>query len=170
MRILLLVATVLLALPAAASAAGPPAGGDIPDNQVFLTYTNRAAGWSMKVPEGWAQSAAGPRVTFRDKNNVVRVVVARGAAPTAASVRLDVAKLRLLAGPALIKLPYGPALKVTYTTASAPDPVTGKSLPLMVDRYYLWHAGRVAVVELATPTGVDNVDAYRLMISSFRWR
>ena len=28
----------------------------------------------------------------------------------------------------------------------------------------------VAVVDLGTPQGVDNVDAYRLMIESFRWR
>jgi hypothetical protein len=25
------------------------------------------------------------------------------------------------------------------------------------------------VVDLGTPEGVDNVDAYRLMIESFRW-
>jgi hypothetical protein len=30
--------------------------------------------------------------------------------------------------------------------------------------------GRVAVVDLGTPRGVDNVDAYRLMIQSFSWR
>jgi hypothetical protein len=29
--------------------------------------------------------------------------------------------------------------------------------------------GKVATVDLATPAGVDNVDAYRMMIESFRW-
>jgi hypothetical protein len=29
--------------------------------------------------------------------------------------------------------------------------------------------GRVAKVNEATPVGVDNVDAYRKMIESFRW-
>ena len=43
-------------------------------------------------------------------------------------------------------------------------------MTLVVDRYDLWHAGKRAVVDLGTPVGVDNVDAYRLMIQSFRWR
>ena len=42
-------------------------------------------------------------------------------------------------------------------------------MPLVVDRYELGHAGSRATVDLATPSGVDNVDAYRMMISSFRW-
>jgi hypothetical protein len=63
-----------------------------------------------------------------------------------------------------------PAFKVVYTTVSAPNAVTGKRVTLTVDRYYLWHLGRRAVVDLGTPVGVDNVDAYRLMIQSFRWR
>jgi hypothetical protein len=48
--------------------------------------------------------------------------------------------------------------------------VTGKRVKLVVNRYYLAHAGKVAVLDLGTPVGVDNVDAYRLMIESFRWR
>jgi hypothetical protein len=57
-----------------------------------------------------------------------------------------------------------------YTTESAPNSVTGKRVKLIVDRYELAHAGRVATVDLGTPVGVDNVDAYRMMIESFRWR
>jgi hypothetical protein len=48
--------------------------------------------------------------------------------------------------------------------------VTGKRVTLVVDRYYLWRGGKIAVVDLGTPRGVDNVDAYRLMIESFMWR
>ena len=61
-------------------------------------------------------------------------------------------------------------MKATYTTQSAPNPVTGKQVTLMVDRYALSHGGRVALVELGTPTGVDNVDAYKRMIESFKWQ
>jgi hypothetical protein len=39
----------------------------------------------------------------------------------------------------------------------------------MVDRYELAKKGRVAVIDLGTPTGVDNVDAYRMMSESFTW-
>ena len=53
---------------------------------------------------------------------------------------------------------------------SAPDPVTGKRLKIVVDRYEYAHGGKVAVLELATPDGVDNVDAYRMISESFKWR
>ena len=34
---------------------------------------------------------------------------------------------------------------------------------------FIKRGGKEAIVDLATPVGVDNVDAYRLMIESFRW-
>jgi hypothetical protein len=158
------------ALQAEANAA---ATGDIPDNQVFLIFRNRAAGYSMKYPEGWAQSGSGDRVTFRDKNNIIRVVVGAGAAPTVAQVRAGIRRLpaaHLTQPPTARKLGAARAIKVVYTTKSAPNPVTGKRVTLMVDRYYLAHAGKLAIVDLGTPRGVDNVDAYRLMIESVKWR
>jgi hypothetical protein len=69
-----------------------------------------------------------------------------------------------------VTLPSGRAVKVVYSTKSAPNPVTGKRVTLVVDRYYLARSGKEATVDLGTPQGVDNVDAYRLMIDSFRWR
>jgi hypothetical protein len=61
-------------------------------------------------------------------------------------------------------------VKTRYTTQSAQDPVTGRSVLLIVDRYVVDNKGRVATVDLGTPQGVDNIDAYRKMINSFRWR
>lgn len=155
--------------------AGSAATGDIPDNQAFLVSTNRAAGYSIKYPEGWTQSGSGRDVTFRDKNNIVHVVIATGAAPTPASVGAQLNALRS-ANPSLsfraprpIRLGSGPAVKAAYTTESAPNQVTGKRVTLVVDRYELAHRGQVATVDLGTPRGVDNVDAYRKMIESFRW-
>ena len=153
--------------------ANATAAGDIPDNQVFLTFRNSAAGYSLKYPEGWAQRGGGKALTFRDKNNIVRVVVVEGTAPTAASVHTELASLkgaRVKRAPMHMTIAGAPALKVTYTTVSAPNAVTGKRATLVVDRYYLWHGGKRAIVDLGTPVGVDNVDAYRLMIQSFRWR
>ena len=132
------------------------ATGDIPDNQVFLTFRNAAAGYSMKYPECWAQQGSGAQVTIRDKNNIVRVVVSSGAKPSVPSAQQ-------------VKISGAPALKSLYRAQSAPNAVTGKRVTLVVDRYYLWHNGKRAVVDLGTPVGVDNVDAYRLMIESFRW-
>jgi hypothetical protein len=153
--------------------ANSAAAGDIPDNQVFLVFVNHAARYSMKYPEGWAQQGSADQVTFRDKNNIVRIVVGRGPAPTQASVRAAVAQLRrarVETAPRALTLSGRRAFKVVYGTESAPNSVTGKRVKLVVDRYYLWNGGRRAVVDLGTPQGVDNVDAYRLMIESFRWR
>ncbi|MGI8421432.1 MAG: hypothetical protein ACR2MU_04110 [Gaiellaceae bacterium] len=152
--------------------ANATAAGDIPDNQVFLRFANAAAHYSLKYPEGWAQTGAGPNVTLRNKNNIVRITVAAGAAPTIASVRSDVAGLKgaqANGGPKTVKVGPATAFEVVYSTTSAPNPVTGKRVTLTVDRYYLTHGGKHAVVDLGSPVGVDNVDAYRLMIESFRW-
>jgi hypothetical protein len=148
------------------------ATGDIPDNQVFLRFTNKAAGYSMKYPEGWAQQGSGSTATLRDKNNIIRIVITPGGVVSVAEARKSVAGVRgakISSPPQAITIGGKPAVKVVYTTESTPNPVTGKRLTLAVDRYYLWHGGKRAIVDLGTPQGVDNVDAYRLMIESFRW-
>jgi hypothetical protein len=162
--------------PAALSAdAKSAATGDIPDNQNFLVYRDKRVGFSIKYPEGWSQTKSAGGIDFKDKNNLVRVAVHKGQAPTAASVSAELKKLKAsqpslkAQAPKQIKLKAGPAIKVTYTTTSAPNPVTGKRVVLMVDRYEVAKKGRVAVIDLGTPTGVDNVDAYRLMSGSFTW-
>ena len=120
------------ALQAEVAAAG---AGDIPDNQVFVVYGGKS--FNMKFPEGWTQSGSGDNVTFRDKNNVVRIVIVRGAAPTVASVKKEIANLKggKPTGTAATTVTLGglPAVKVTYTTTSAPNAVTGKRLTLTVD-------------------------------------
>jgi hypothetical protein len=162
--------------PGALSAeAASTATGDIPDNQNFLTFKHAKDGFSMKYPEGWAQKKAPTGITFQDKNNLVRVDVHGGRAPTAASVKQELAKLKAanptLAAqqPASVTIKGKPAIKVTYTTTSAPNQVTGKRVTLLVDRYVFAKNGKVAVLDLGTPKGVDNVDAYRLMSESFTW-
>jgi hypothetical protein len=118
------------------------ATGDIPDNQVFLTY--RGAGYSIKYPEGWTRTGSPADLTFRDKGNSIHLTVGGGAAKAGG--------------------------KTTYTKLGPPDPVTGKRPRLIVDRYVYSKGGRVATLDEATPKGVDNVDAYRLISKSFRWR
>ena len=122
------------------------ATGDIPDNQEFLTFTNQPAGYSIKYPAGWARTGNGNDVTFREKGNVVHIAVSSGSAKSS------------------------PGEKQSFTKQSAPDPVTGKSVPLLVDVYEYESGGKVAVLELSTPEGVDNVDAYRMISESFKWR
>jgi len=153
--------------------ANSAAAGDIPDNQVFLVFRSAGGGYSIKYPEGWARQGSGDAVVFRDKNNIVRIVVGTAVAPTHATVERELRALKgvkVIAAPQAIKVSGKLGLKVVYSTESPANAVTGKRVTLVVDRYYLWNGGRRAVVDLGTPQGVDNVDAYRLMVESFRWR
>jgi hypothetical protein len=160
---------------AASAEAQSAAQGDIPDNQKFLRYNNPKAVYSIKYPEGWAQQGAGNLVTFSDKGNSVQIAVTQGAAPTVASVaaelRKEAAKDPTLkpGTPQEVKAGPNQAIHVVDHLQGPADPVTGKKPTLMVDRYVLESKGRVATVDESTPVGVDNVDAYRLMIESFRW-
>jgi hypothetical protein len=151
------------------------AAGDIPDNQVFLGFRNAAAGYSIQYPEGWLQHGRGQSVSFQDKNNRIRIVASAGPAFTAAFIRADLAALKSAnasfqaTAPSSLELPAGPAFKVSYSTESAPDPVTNKRVTLQVDRYYVSMGGKRAIVDLGAATGVDNVDAYKMIIRSLRW-
>jgi hypothetical protein len=161
--------------PSAASSgqeAVQAAAGDIPDNQVFLTYGGGGAGYRLKYPEGWSRSGGGKRVAFTDKDNSVRLVIGSGRLPTTVAA---VAALRSATPEASavrahrVSLPHGPALKITYQRRGPPDSVTGKRPLLLVDRYVYARGGRTATLDLASPRGVDNVDAYRLISRSFAW-
>ncbi|MGI8573014.1 MAG: hypothetical protein ACR2L9_10395 [Solirubrobacteraceae bacterium] len=129
----------------------------------------------MKYPEGWTQIGSGAGVTFKAKNNLVHITVTHGPAPTPASVAAQLQTLKqsdptlAFTPPQTVALGPAPAVKAVYTTESAPNPVTGKRVLLIVDRFELSHGGKLAVVDLGTPKGVDNVDAYRMMIHSFHW-
>ena len=152
------------------------ATGDIPDNQVYVVFSNARGGYSIKYPEGWAQSGSGDRVTFYDKNNLVRTVIQSRGAPTLAQVSTELKALEAstpslrFRSPQRVQISGRPAIKVIYTTESAPNPVTSKRVQLTVDRYYLAQGGKRAIVDLGSPVGVDNVDGYRLMVQSFRWK
>ena len=140
---------------------------------------NTHGGYSMKYPEGWTiQGSGSDKLTISDKNNLVRVVIARGPAPSPASVAAALTAVKkssptlTFTAPQKFALPASSgAVKTVYTTESAPNAVTGKRVKLIVDRYVLpGPGGRVATVDLGTPRGVDNVDAYRMMIHSFTWK
>jgi hypothetical protein len=163
--------------PGALSAeAQSAATGDIPDNQVFLVYRNGSAGYSIKYPEGWTIAGSGKEVRFKDKNNLVHIVVGSGAAATPQTASAQLAKLKqsnpslkVTSPPKQVTIKGKKAVKSGYSTVSAPNAVTGKRVTLLVDRYQLVGKGNKPVtVDLGTPKGVDNVDAYRMMIESFR--
>jgi hypothetical protein len=153
----------------------PP--GDIPDNQVFVSFTSSAGGYKLDVPEGWARTANGANATFTDKFNGVAVdVMSASAVPTVESVRGSVVPMLEQSGRAVqvqkveqMSLPGGTAVRVTYTANSHPNAVTGKQIRLENERYIFFKNGKEAMLTLSAPLGSDNVDQWQWMAKSFTW-
>jgi len=152
----------------------PP--GDIPDDQVFVTF-RALQGFSLKVPEGWARRDVPRGVDFADKyGEIVVTITPASTAPTLAEVKsTDVVELAKLdravtvAAPAAVKLPVGPAVKITFTSNSEPNTVTGKRVRLDNERYVIGGPGKRATLTLSAPAGADNADQWKLVAESFQW-
>jgi hypothetical protein len=153
----------------------PP--GDIPDNQAFVPYTPPGSRFSVKVPEGWAQSGT-TTTTFADKLNSVQVAAAKTQTrPLARVIRAtDVSKLKAqvpnfeLRSVDGVKLPAGPAILTTFRGDSKPDPVTGKVVRDAFERFTFYRAGTRLDLTLVGPVNADNVDPWRTISESVRWR
>ena len=149
----------------------PP--GDIPDDQVFVSYKSPASGYSLKVPEGWSRSEKGPSVEFVDKFDGVAVTVdAVANAPTIKDVvsRLEKSVQGFKVTTAKqIQLPAGSALLIKYESESAPNPVTNKRIHLEDEACVFYKNGNMAILTLWAPVGADNVDQWKLISESFRW-
>jgi hypothetical protein len=166
------------ASPTDATASEPPGGttsGDVPDNAVFLTYTGATPGFSIQYVEGWQVTPKSDGVVINDKDSSEIVAVVAPQSDIAAFVTSsDLPALQAQPGFKLIKqdtVKVGSTkyVHLAFHQTSPPDSVTGKQVPQTVDRYYVPGPAGLAVVSLATPDGVDNVDAFRQMIESFTW-
>src|SRR5689334_2803126 len=179
--VLLIVAAVGTSPPAAAQEnlvapeKNPP--GDIPDNQVFVTYTS-PDGFSLKVPEGWSRTPIDHGVRFFDKYDEIDAVLgASSTSPTVASIRANEIPELEKGGHAVkvtavkeVKLGAGPAVRVSYVSNSSPNPVTNKQLRLEHERFILFKGGETITLDLAAPAGADNVDQWQLISNSLRWK
>jgi hypothetical protein len=164
---------------AVAPEVNPP--GDIPDSQAFVKYANTTGGYQLQVPEGWSQQAQPPEyssdVTFVHNYDGVSVHVAPASAPpTAASVQANEVKQIQSRARAVtvskvseVNLPAGKAVLVSYTSNSAPNPVTNKQVRLENQTYIFYRNGKEAMLTVWAPLGADNVDQWKLMADSFRW-
>jgi hypothetical protein len=160
---------------AVAPEVSPP--GDIPDNQVFITF-NSPAGFTVKVPEGWARTDAAQETVFNDKYNRIALTTATIAQP----LNIDYAKSVLapeieksgravkITETAEVKLRAGRAIKIAYDANSAPNEVTNKQVRQENERFYFARNGQLIIISLTAPKGADNVDQWKLISSSFRWK
>ncbi len=162
-------------VPAAASAGDTTVGGDIPDNAVFLTYSDASHRFSVQYVEGWQVSPSSTGVQIRDKDSSETIDVQKAVTDVAAYIlQTDLPALEsksdfVLKKQDTVTIKGKPYMHLAYGILSPPDPVTAKRVPSTVDRYYVSGPAGLAVISLSTPDGVDNVDAFRQMIESFTW-
>jgi len=152
----------------------PP--GDIPDNQVFVKYA--AGGYELDVPEGWARTTRGTDVRFVYRFDGVSVTITDAAAPPGAdSIRRTQAEQLKAAGRAVqikrietVKISNEPVVVMEYTCNSEPDSVVNKQVRLEAGSYFYYKNGKLAELSVWAPLGADNVDQWRRISGSFRWR
>jgi hypothetical protein len=151
--------------------------GDIPDSQAFVNYISASGGYSFKAPEGWARTEQGSEVSFVEKLDGVKVsFISADKAPTVNSIKAGEAADLVKNGRAVkdvkvseVTVPSGKAIKVTYTSNSEPNAVTGKQIRQDNATYYYFNNKKLAAMTLWAPLGADNVDQWKLMSDSFSW-
>ncbi|MET9357292.1 hypothetical protein ABZY14_30605 [Streptomyces sp. NPDC006617] len=164
---------------AAPTESNPP--GDIPDNQVYVSYRPSGGsftGFTVKVPEGWARTGQGSTAVFTDKLNTVKITAASASsAPTTSSVTNTVvpqlrSRVSKFAAPKVSEVTRhaGRVVLLTYQGDSAKDPVTGKVVRDAFERYAFHRAGHEVDLTLSGPVTADNVDPWRIVSDSFAWR
>ena len=154
---------------------GRTTSGDVPDNAVFLTYRGGNPAFSIQYVEGWQVGQQPDGVNVRDKDSSETVAIVAPQADVAGFVAsTDLPALQAVPGFKLAKqdtVTVGGTsyVHLVYHVPAPPDPVTGKQVLSMVDRYYVPGPNGLAVVSFSTPDGVDNVDAFRQIFESFKW-
>jgi hypothetical protein len=154
----------------------PP--GDIPDNTVYVDYRVPKSNAHIKVPEGWARSTTAGVTRFRSSFNSISIqVVKQPNPPTVASAKqVTIPMLRrsmsnfASAKVSVTRRSGGHAVLITYLVDSTRDPVTGKVVRDAVERFMYWHHGQQATLTLTGPRSADNVDPWRIVSNSLRWR
>lgn len=154
----------------------PP--GDIPDSQVFVKYASPTGAYELQVPEGWARLTNGMDVTFTSKLDGLSLNVSNAPKPPSAdSIGGNQAQSLKETGRAVtikriedVMVSGRPAVLMVYECNSEPNPVTNKQMRLENDAFFFYQNGKLATLRLWAPLGADNVDQWKLISESFRWR
>jgi ABC-type oligopeptide transport system substrate-binding subunit len=154
-----------------------PPPGDIPDATQFVQFAVPGSGYSIRVPEGWARTGSGSKLTFTSNLNTVTVdsAAAKGTV-TPATVKSTIvpALQKTVKGLKLqsidsVKRGGQTAIRVRYLAQSGSNAVTGQSVTTENELYIYPHNAREAIVTLAGAKGADNVDAWKTISNSLKW-
>lgn len=153
-------------------------GGDIPDGSKWLTYTSSKGSYSVVYPQGWmVNKKNNGGVLIKDSDSSENVTMASAPGNLTRYVRQNgLPQLRnsiesfksksVKKG----KLSGNNLVQVTYTGKAVMDQVTGKKRDIIGHRFYIEGPNnKMAVMTLTRPQNVDNVDAFKRMISNFKW-
>lgn len=154
------------------------ANGDIPDNQVFVTFKAQNLLYEMKVPEGWATIGKSDDVKMTDAYNGIHMQIREfKGALTLQSAKTSLIPELVSHGRAVVikkitqlKKAAGLTIAVTFESNSDPNPVTGKQIRLEGETFYFTDGkGKLATLTLWAPYGADNVDQWNFISDSYRW-
>jgi len=154
----------------------PP--GDIPDTTVYVPFTSAAGHLTLTVPEGWSRKQTVNSSTFTSNLNSISLTwQLMKTAPTVSTARgTTVPALRhaalafRLQSVRSVTLHGSRAVEIVYRVNSRPNAVTGRQYRLVIERFEFFDNGRAAVLSLSSAVGSDNVDPWRIVSESFRWR
>jgi len=154
------------------------ANGDIPDNQVFITFKAPNLLYELKVPEGWATTGKSDDVRMIETYNGIHVRImdskealnVQSAKSTLVPDLISSGRAVTIKSISQIKKNAGPSIAIKFESNSDPNPVTGKQIRLEAEAYCFSNGkGKLAILILWAPYGADNVDQWNLISDSFRW-
>jgi hypothetical protein len=151
------------------ASSNPP--GDIPDSTAFVPYVSKPGRFQITIPEGWARRTKPSQVTFTSKlNEVLLQWGPRSSAKAEITALGRKAPAFQLEKTSKVTLPGGPATLLQYQENSKPNAVTGQQYRLERLQFDFVRGSREVALTLSSTVGSDNVDAWRTISESFRWK
>jgi hypothetical protein len=157
-----------------------PASGTADTGELFPSYTNKEAGYSLDYPGGWRVSEKGSDVRIARFGNSITVVVRpRDKAPFYKGYQQQLETLLAKHDKKLLSKIDRPASlftvgkdRITKAVIEQVRPTGAPPAPdetVVTYRYLFWKDGKLAQVSMSSVKGIDNSAAFDLMASSFRW-
>jgi hypothetical protein len=166
--------------PGGSSGGFVPATGTADTGELFPSYTDQEAGYSLDYPGGWRVTEKGSDVRIARFGNAISVVVRpRAKAPYYKSYQAQLETLLAKNDKKLLSKIDQPASlftvgkdKITKVVIEQVRPTGAPPAPdetVVTSRYLFWKDGQLALVSMSAVKGIDNSAAFDLMASSFRW-